>query len=537
MSLPSSRHTHPGRAWIAGIFLVTLLIYSLWTPRVLHYTQPPSGDQPYYLMTTISLVEDQDLDQYNNYHDADYDQFYPSYGGVYPPDFPGIPAPYPLPSEGHMATATNRPSKAWYSKHGLGVPLLIVPGWVLGKVLKPLLPNLTLHGNGGWPAVVFQFNLLGALLAVQVFLLAWEMTGKRWIGLVVWATLAFSNPQMSYSYLIFPELPAALLTVYAFRHLRLGWSMNRSLRLLSVGLSIGYLPWLHNRLLPVALVLTAYGAHRWWRTQRPRRDTGRGECRSLLLFVSPILVSGGAMAAYHYWLYGSLLSNVQDHAGFFNPLLAKGRMSILLAILGLLLDQQWGLLPYAPVLALSFVGIATLVRSCERRQVGAWLMMIILPYFLIVAAYKVWWGAWCPPARYLGPVTPLLAIPLATSLASEDCTVYKILYALLAGISVAIMGIFLTNLDYRPPNHSSILFNHPTGKGAFFLWLESHLGIDLKPFIPALVPWFVTEEHPVPWRPLWISLGALGAVVSAGLLSIGGNRAGKRTKSTEKISQ
>ncbi|MFO7916762.1 MAG: hypothetical protein R6V13_01630 [Anaerolineae bacterium] len=535
----AKEHTPPKRAWIAGIFLATLLAYVLWTPQVLHYTQPPSGDQPYYLMTTISLVEDRDLNQYNNYRkDASYDQFYPPFGGAYPSDFPGIPAPYPLPSEGHMATATNRPPNTRYSKHGLGVPLLIIPGWVLGKALTPLLSRLILYGNGGWPAVVFQFNLLGALSALQVFLLAWEVAGKRWIALAVWAALAFSNPQMSYSYLVFPELPAALLILYAFRRLRLGWETNTPVQLLSVALSISYLPWLHNRLLPIVLALTAYSVYQWRRTRPSCRKMKRRQWRSLLLFLAPILISGGAMAAYHCWLYGSPLPNVQDHAGFFNPLHAKGRLSLLLSTLGLLLDQQWGLLPYTPVLALSAVGTVVLMGSREGRQLGAWLGMIMLPYFLVVAAYKVWWGAWCPPARYLAPITPLMAVPLAISLqAAERRITYKFLYALLTGIGIAIMGALLTNLDYRTSNGVPILFNHPTGEGSFFVWLASRLGIDLKPFIPALVPWFVAEEHPVPWRPLWISVGALGVVVSIGLLCIGGNRAGKRTKSTQKISR
>lgn len=536
----SKAHTHPKCAWGIGIFLVTLLIYALWTPQILHYTQPPTGDQPYYLMTTISLVEDRDLDQYNNFQNADYDQFYPPLEDAYPPDFPGILAPYPLPPRNHMATATNRPPNEWYSKHGLGVSFLIIPGWVLGKALTPLLSGLTLCGNGGWPAVVFQFNLLGALLAVQVFLLAWEVTGKRWISLAVWATLSFSNPQMTYSFLIFPELPAALLIAYSFRRLYLGWETNSPAQLLFVGLGIGCLPWLHNRLVPIMLVLTGYGAYQWWRGQRPLpfHDPNRGKWVSLSLFLSPILLASGIIAIYHCWLYGSPLPNVHDHAGFFNPLRTKDLLSILLAIPGLLLDQQWGLLPYAPIYALSIVGIIVLMKSREKRHLGGWLMAVILPYFLIVAAYRAWWGEWCPPARYLTPITPLLAIPLAASLeAAEHRITYKVFYALLAGISVGIMGILLANLDYRTPNNIPIIFNRSTGEGPFFLWLASHLGIDLKPFIPALVPWFASKDYPLRWRSLWISLGTLLTIVGIGLLCIYDSEADEGAKKTKRVPQ
>lgn len=521
-SSPRAQHKLK-RGWIAGVLGITLLIYALWTPRVLRYTQPPSGDQPYYLMTAISLLEDHDLNEYNNYHErASYDQFYPPFGGDYPPDFPGLLAPYPLPPEGHISK-TRRPPHEWYSKHGLGVPLLILPGWALGKALTPLLAGLTLRGDGGWPGVVFELNLLGALLAVQVFLLAWEMTGKRWISLAVWAALAFSNPQMSYSFLIFPELPAALLILYAFRRLRLGWARNRLGQLALIGLCIGYLPWLHSRFLALVPGLMAYGLHQWRQAQRPCAPVGlpRSAWRTLGLFLMPVALSGGALATYYGWLYGLPLPNAHDHAGFFNPLLAKDRLALLLSTLGLFLDQQWGLFPYAPILMLAMVGGALMALSREGRRLGSWLGAIILPYLLLVAAYRAWWGEWCPPARYLAPVTPLATVPLTATLeASARRPGYKALYALLAGASIAIMIASLANLSYRTPERIPILFNLPTGEGSFFLWLESRTGVNLRPFIPALVPWFVEEDQPIPWRAIWVSLSLVAAIISTGLLAL-----------------
>ena len=526
-----------GRKWVIGVFLTTLLVYALWTPRVLRYTQPPSGDQPYYLLTTISLVEDHDIDEYNNYHArASYDQFYPPFGGSYPPDFPGILAPYPLPPEGHISTTVRRPPNEWYSKHGLGVPVLILPGWVLGKAFTPLLSNLTLRGDGGWPGVVLEFNLLGALLATQVFLLTWELTHKRWISLAVWATLSFSNPQMSYSFLIFPELPAALLILYAFRRLRLGWTKNDLVRLLLIGLSIGYLPWLHTRFLAIVPGLIAYGVYQWRQAQRPLafKGPGWGAWKPLGLCLAPVVLSGGAMAAYYMWLYGVPLPNVQDHAGFFNPLLARERLALLLSTLGLFLDQQWGLFPYAPILTLAIMGGILMGRSREGRQLGRWLGSIILPYFLVVAGYRAWWGEWCPPARYLAPVTPLAAVPLAVTLETAgQRSSYKALYGLLATVSIAVMIVSLANLDYRTPERIPILFNLPTGKGSFFLWLESRVGIDLKPFIPALVPWFVKAGYPVPWRALWANLGLVAAILGIGLLCV---RVGERASAERSAS-
>src|SRR5439155_44678 len=70
-----------------------------------------------------------------------------------------------------------------------------------------------------WPATVVFLALLAALVGVNMFLLAYELTGKTWIAWAVWLPLAFSNPVLSYALLLFTELPTALLVLYAFRRL------------------------------------------------------------------------------------------------------------------------------------------------------------------------------------------------------------------------------------------------------------------------------------------------------------------------------
>ncbi|HUS17279.1 MAG TPA: hypothetical protein VM536_19960, partial [Chloroflexia bacterium] len=306
--------------WVAAIFLVTLVVYAAFTPRVLYYTNPPTGDQPFYLHTAISIVQDHDLDESNNYAEMDEQQYYPrsvEEPGRYPAGFPGILAPFPLPP--HNGNTTNRPLTEEYSKHGLGLSALIVPGWIVGtQVALPFLnpPELDLP-TGGWPGVAYQLNIVGALLAVQVFLLAFETTRRPLIALVVWATLAFSNPQMTYSYLIFPELPAALCVVYAFRRIALGWQSNGPLRLVLIGVAAGFLPWLHARFLPIGGGLLLFAAWTWWRARRTA--TPRPTVASLLLAWLPASLSVAGLMGYYYWLYGTVLPNTGDHAGFIDP--------------------------------------------------------------------------------------------------------------------------------------------------------------------------------------------------------------------------
>src|SRR5215216_6284578 len=85
----------PGRGLLLALFLVTFGVYVWATPTVVTYTEPPTGDQPFYLQTAISILEDFDIDEQNNYNAAaSYNQFYPqkttNTGTGYPGGFKGI---------------------------------------------------------------------------------------------------------------------------------------------------------------------------------------------------------------------------------------------------------------------------------------------------------------------------------------------------------------------------------------------------------------------------------------------------------------
>src|SRR6266566_4232473 len=88
------------------VFLVTLAVLLFFTQRVVAYLTPTTGDEPFYLMTAISIIEDGDLNECNNYAQHDEAQLYPSFYSfdgkrayaAFPADWVGWRgAPYPLP--------------------------------------------------------------------------------------------------------------------------------------------------------------------------------------------------------------------------------------------------------------------------------------------------------------------------------------------------------------------------------------------------------------------------------------------------------
>jgi hypothetical protein len=66
----------PPRRWVILCVCASFAVYVALIPNFLRFSNPPTGDQPLYLMDTISLVQDGDLNVANNYAQHDEDKFF-----------------------------------------------------------------------------------------------------------------------------------------------------------------------------------------------------------------------------------------------------------------------------------------------------------------------------------------------------------------------------------------------------------------------------------------------------------------------------
>lgn len=435
------------------IFLLSLILAGLWMARLVNQMGLPTGDEPYYLLIAHSLWYDGDLDLANNFAAEDYRAYYPR-----------LLYPY------HESQGTRPPGL--YSKHTPGTSLLILPGYLLA----------------GWPGAALTMALTGVLLSTQLYLLAREAGGRRDVAFGVWAMLSLSNPVASYAPLIFPETPAALLTLYAFRWLR-RWDEAGAGRRFLVGLGLAFLPWLHPRFL---LLAGSLGLLWLWQSRRE-------QCHWWLVLL-PILVSGSLFVAYHLHLYGALRLNYADHGG------STDLEGIVVALFGLFLDQQWGLLIHAPVYLVAGVALIRLWLSPPDRADANRLWLVILPYFGLIVSYRYWWGEWCPPGRYLLAILPLLALPLARSLAVACDPPVAWRYTLgLALPGWLIMAAFVL--------HPALMYNHPTGASQLLLWLTGDsllTGFFPSMFAASLLPWPIRVGLTVGWTGVVIALTLAG---------------------------
>lgn len=440
-SCDSFAHPNPVKTAIdrqlIAVILIVAAMYAVMSMRFMDRLEPLTGDEPYYVMTALSLLRDHDLDESNNYANRDYDDFYPS--DPLPSDWNGWPA-FPRTLPPHPAT-TNL--AGLHTKHGLGLTLLIAAPYAVG-------------GRVGAMLVVL---LCGVLLAANMYFLARDARATPVLAATLAVMLAIAMPIAPYAALLFPEVPAALLLVYAIR--RLGSPSNSLLTWTLTGGALGFLPWLHQRFVPTTVVIVFITIVKLYKARDPLAAG---------LTLAPVAIGGISLMAYNFWLYDSPVQNTADHAGF------SGLSGTINATFGLLLDAQWGLLIAAPVYLIAIVGIGSWWRVSRIARLA---VLAIVPYLIVVASYRVWWGEWGPPARYLVPIAPFAAGTLAAILTRFNVRGRLAVFALWGiGMVLMMIGLLDPQRFYHQPDGVNNLYR------VVDAWLGTHIANRLVAFQP-----------------------------------------------------
>ena len=147
-----------------------------------------------------------------------------------------------------------------------------------------------------------------------------------------------------------------------------------------------------------------------------------------------------------------------------------------------------------------------------------WIIFITLPYFILVAQYRYWWGEWCPPARYLTPILPLLVGPLALAVARFQTARFTAVFMALTLWGWGVSMLFAVN--------GKLMYNHPLGQSALLVALSNLSGVDLTRFEPSFIMLFLTNFDPVRWAVTQtaLTIAWLLALSSLALVAFGWNR-------------
>ena len=396
-----------------------------------------SGDEPHYLMMARSLWREGDLDLRDNIAREDWRD-----------DTPGPVTPhYGAPR------SDGRP----YPAHSPGLPFLLAP----------------VYAWGGRLACIALLALAAAALCVQIRALAMRTTSDPAASILGWAAAATGPPVLFYAFHIYTEVPSALALVTS---LTLLLSAPGPLLAAFAGLLASALPWLHVKMIPAAAALAAVAL----------LHLGR---RARVAFFGVVAAMAIGYASYGHAVFGTW-SPLARYGGL-PPDASSGSPGR--AVLGLLFDRSFGLLPYAPVYLLALAGLSS--RAWWKSKDAASQALVGLAVLGPVLFWRMWWGGQCPPARFLVPLVPLLCVALAARAAAPPRGLLRWRWALV-GLGSA-LGLFMAA---RPGE--LMLLNR--GDRPTRVWEALSVDVPVGRYLPSLV-----QPDPVEMQVAIVWLAAL----------------------------
>ena len=451
--LPARPASRGGRiAWLP-VFALSLALFLFFGLKSLSVVGL-GGDEPHYLIITHSLLVDHDIKIENNHARGDYRAFFP---GDLKPDY--------------LQRGVNGEI---YSIHAPGLAALMLPGYALA-------------GSRGAVATVC---LLAAVAASAIFEAAF-LLGGVFVAWATWASVCLSIPFVPHAWALYPEMAGA--TVSALVVL---WSLRSGVPGPAAwflrGLVLATLPWMHTKFAVLLAVLTV-----WLLIEL------RGQIKESIALLAPIVVSGVLWLSFFYVVYGTI--DPQAPYGGHTAEFVRAA-NIPRSLLGLLIDQKFGLLVYAPIYLAAAAGAWLLMRDRERRGLAWFLVIATILYSLSSGREYMWWGGSSAPARYLVPILPLLAPLVAIAFARLNTAGQEALVATLAAIGIVISFLNVADLGRL------LVFSSPHGVARLFEIVQG--GAPLTASFPTFTDenWTLPLIRGLPWL---VAAGAAIIVAAA----------------------
>lgn len=345
---------------LCSIFLVSLIIFYNFG-KIRMEKQIFSGDEPHYLLIAKSLVRDKDFDLTNNYDQRDYQEF-----------------GYDYFDNSHLSV--NSPEGKLYSIHHIGLSILLAPGYFLN----------------GIRGAVFSMNIIAALSALILFLLAYKVTKSFKKSVLTWL-VGFLIPLSLYSSALYTEMPLFLLSLVLIYLLLLYAKTPKLLYSLLFGFFATLILWLHIKYTLIVLVLMLAMGILF-------KDKFLKNIFVLILF--PLISLVLELALFRHW-FGSFSLSAQYPLGQLAMVNLLNWQPLAQGTIGLFLDHAFGLFVYSPIFIFSFGGLYWLWKENKKIAIGSILIFLII--WLSFGFYIKYLG-WCPVGRFIMPVMPILIL-------------------------------------------------------------------------------------------------------------------------------
>ena len=395
--LDRSVHRHRWR-WTLLLFLISLMVYGVFTGRLNSVLGYSRGDEGHYLIQARSLAEDFDRDLVNQLPDYTHTREYYE--------------------DKHLSEKS--PSGKAYSKHYIGLPLLLAPGWMVGEI------------EGALGVMV----AISSLFAVSVFWIAFRFRQRLGFALGWWAVFCFTTPIIFYACRAYPEVAGGLLILVAvWRFERLEFLSHRAW--LAFGCLIGLLPWLQTHRLSIpAFLLSVWGAV--WIYFRGKRN-------HLALFLLPLFVSALLLIVLNQHWYGYSWDEPEGKSGLekLEPAVWTGPYGggrylfrCWPGLIGGILHRFRGLVVCAPFYLVAMVCVIAGLFSRDLRFWRKLWLWVFLAIYVPPFSSAAWTGGSCFPGRYMVSGLPLLVFPTAAVFARGRDRFLRAMFGVLAGFSI-----------------------------------------------------------------------------------------------------
>ncbi|MFB0564207.1 MAG: hypothetical protein ACETWK_00840 [Candidatus Aminicenantaceae bacterium] len=443
------------------LFLLSFIAYNICTYVLVSKGITFAGDEPYYLLTTHSLYQDQDINVANNYKNQDYFNYYPR------ERYPGLKLPF----HSHVGRKGYR---YIYNINQPGVSFLILPNYWLSQLFKGNTRIFILKGS---------LIIWTVLLGLQLYIFFVEFWNSKKAALLIWFFYSFSVPLLFYSNHIYSEIPVALFSLYIFRkircknHLSLFHYFFMGLLLSSVlffGIKFNMIFW---PLLIVSLYFLLKEHKARWK---------------VFCFIGCAFLGLCLFYFYLYELYGSF-NPLSTYEGVMTPEKTRAFIEKVLRIPAFLridsffdyfFDQRDGLLLYSPFYFFAFLGLVEVFRKSKKDFFA--LLFITIPYLFNYAFFTTRQG-YCPQGRVLTTISWIGAILVGFFVVYNRKKLYSSFFWILGLAGFVIAFILLQHPDFlSQPTTREFTFRG----GALFVFLSN-----LQFYLPNILPSFVKVNN------------------------------------------
>lgn len=367
--------SHP--AGSVTVFLITFLVhlgyYGFSAQHILL-----SGDEPHYLMVSISLLDDGDIDLSNNYDRADFLRL-------------GLQTLGPRVISGDLTHVY--PTDPW------GFAALLIPALKLGGVFGVKLFLIFLTG----------------LLAVSIYHFALCFSRCNTPSAVSALVVCCSPPVIWYGSQVFPEIAITLFFCTGMLLIHRHSELVQKHPFLC-GMLPGVLPLIHTRglVIAVGMIVVMF-------------ITFRQRISIRFWYAAPVILSYSIALIGTWYLTDSCYPFIPGHDD------VTSGLQQLRYIPGLLFDRESGLFSNSPLYL--FLALYAVYTRCNP----GWMLLPIGLHVIVVTLNPQWWGGWCPPCRYMIPLAPFAAYQISNVVRNKAARTPRIVMTILTIVTFVLM--------------------------------------------------------------------------------------------------